>query len=174
MLQFQLGADLDVLVLRHGEAGNRVSVPAMDTKRPLTQSGRKEIEEVASAMRDRLNLKFDRIASSPLARAFQTAEIVEKAYGGASKLETWDELRPEGSRPELERKLSKLRRDARVLLVGHEPYLSTLMAGIIAGGGPARISLKKGGLAKLRISSFSPRATGELRWLLTPKQLKKL
>jgi len=164
---------LDVFLLRHGEAGNRISMPAKDSGRSLTQSGRKEIEDIADSIRDRLDLKFDRIASSPLARALQTAEIVAKAYKGSSKLETWDELRPEGSHPELEKRLSKLRRDGSVLLVGHEPYLSALMGEIISNGS-ARVSLKKGGIAKIRLSSFSPRATGELRWLLTPGQLKKL
>lgn len=165
---------MDVFVLRHGEAGNRVSMPTKDSGRPLTQSGRKEIEEIAESLYDGLKVKIDKIVSSPLARALQTAEIVNKAYRGSSKLETWDELRPDGSRPELERRLSKLGRDANVLLVGHEPYLSMLMSEIISGGNPARIALKKGGVAKICISSFSPRATGELKWLLTPKQIKKM
>ena len=99
---------------------------------------------------------------------------MEKAYRGGIRLETWDELRPEGSRQELEKRLSRLSRDANVMLVGHEPYLSALMGDMIADGGTAKILLKKGGVARIRISSFSPKATGELRWLLTPKQLRRM
>ena len=165
---------MDVFFLRHGEAGARVSVPTKDSGRPLTQSGRKEIEEIAESMHDRLGLKFDKIATSPLTRALQTAEVVDRAYARSSRLEKWEELSPEGSRSKLLERLSKLRRDSNILLVGHEPYLSTLMGEIIAGGGSAKISLKKGGLARVRISSLSPRATGELRWLLTPKQIRKM
>jgi hypothetical protein len=36
------------------------------------------------------------------------------------------------------------------------------------------IVLKKAGLAKLRISSMSPKLTGELRWLLTPMLPRKI
>jgi len=165
---------MNIFILRHGEAGNRSSVPSKDFERPLTLSGKQEIEDIAKVLHDRLEIKFARIATSPLARALQTAEIVSNAYKGSSKLEMWDELKPEGSKPSLERKLSKLRQDSNVLLVGHEPYLSTLMSSIISGEPPARIALKKGRLAKIRISSFSPKATGELKWLLTPKQIKKM
>lgn len=165
---------MDVFVLRHGEAGNRASVAARDSRRPLTQSGKEEIEEIAESLHDRLRIKIDKIATSPLARALQTAEIIDEVYRGPSRLETWEELRPEGSRPELERRLSRLNPDASIMLVGHEPYLSTLLGEIISGGNHANIALKKGGLARIRITSFSPKATGELRWLLTPKQLKKL
>jgi len=38
----------------------------------------------------------------------------------------------------------------------------------------AKIVLKKGGVAKVRITSFTPRVSGELRWLLTPKIIAKM
>ncbi|MGI0090289.1 MAG: phosphohistidine phosphatase SixA [Nitrososphaerales archaeon] len=164
---------MNIFILRHGEAGTRVSTPNTDFERPLTQSGREEIEEIAESLHDKLKTKFDKIATSPLARAFQTAEIVSQVYKKSSKLETWAELRPEGSKLDLERRLSKLRQDSNVLLVGHEPFLSSLITEIVSEGS-AKIALKKGGVAKIRVSSFSPKATGELRWLLTPKQLKKM
>jgi phosphohistidine phosphatase len=49
------------------------------------------------------------------------------------------------------------------------------MIGEIAfGNGAGGIVLKKAGLARLGITSFQPRIRGELRWLLTPKHLKKV
>jgi hypothetical protein len=36
------------------------------------------------------------------------------------------------------------------------------------------MSLKKAGLAKIRVISLTPNISGELRWLLTPRILKLL
>jgi len=89
-------------------------------------------------------------------------------------LEQWNELRPEANRSDLYRRLSKLKQDSEILLVGHEPYLGTMIGEMVSGNGNSHISLKKGGLAKIRVTSFVPKASGELRWLLTPKQIRKL
>ena len=117
---------------------------------------------------------FDRIIASPLKRAFDTGAIVSKTFKSVNVLEHWNELRPEGSRPDLYRRLSKLKQDSEILLVGHEPYLGTMIGEMVSGNGNSHISLKKGGLAKIRVTSFVPKASGELRWLLTPKQIRKL
>jgi len=165
---------VNVFILRHGEAGTRVSMPSRDSERSLTEAGKKEMEKVAESLFG-LGVEFDRIITSPLKRAMETAEIVAKAYDSKSpKLETWEELLPEGSKQALLQRLSKLRQDSDSLLVGHEPYLSTLISEIIVGNPRGRILLKKGGLAKVQITAFSPKATGELRWLLTPRHLKKM
>ena len=165
---------MNVFVLRHGEAGTHITMPSKDSERPLTESGRDDIESVATSLRN-LRVGFDRIVTSPLKRAKETAEIVANAYEeNAPKLEIWEELRPEGSRQEAIQRLSRLRQDADVLLVGHEPFLSSLVAEMISGSASTRITLKKGGVAKVQILSFAPKPSGELRWLLTPRHLKKM
>jgi len=117
-------------------------------------------------------LQIDRIYTSPLRRARETAEIAAKILEILT-LEEWDELKPDGSKAELYRKLAKLEQNSRPILVGHEPYL-TSMIGEIIGTTSAKIILKKGGLGKVRITSFTPRISGELRWLLTPKIITKM
>ena len=149
-------------------------MPSKDFERPLTESGRDDIESVASSLR-KLRVGLDKIVTSPLKRAKETAEIVAGIYEeNAPKLEIWEELRPEGNRQETVQRLSRLRQDADILLVGHEPYLSSLIGEVISGSSSTRISLKKGGVAKIQILSFAPRPSGELKWLLTPRQLKKM
>jgi len=160
------------VILRHGEAGKPVSASVRDAERPLTVSGKEEVEEVAESLED-LKLKFDLIASSPLKRSLESAKIVAKRLKKEKSLEMWDELKPEGDTKALYRRLAKLRQDACVLLVGHEPYLSS-MIGELIGARSARISLKKAGVARVEISTLTPSATGELRWLLTPRLLKKV
>lgn len=164
---------MNVFFLRHGEAGKRVTIPSRDFERSLTTSGIAEIEEIAESMKD-MDLEFDKITSSPLARALQTAEIVSRIYKKPGKPEVWDELRPEANRLELYRRLSRLKQDADVLLVGHDPFLTTVIGEVISGNLSTKIVLKKGGLARVQINSFTPKAAGELRWLLTPKQIKNM
>jgi len=166
-------AGVNIFVLRHGEAGSHATMPSKDLERPLTESGREDIELVAVSLH-KLRVGFDKIATSPLKRAKETAEIVAKVYEESSpKLEIWEELRPEGNKQETLQRLSRLKQDSDILLVGHEPYLSSMIGEIISGSS-SRILLKKGGIAKVQILSFAPKASGELRWLLTPKHLKKM
>ncbi len=165
---------VNIFVLRHGEAGTHAALPSKDSERPLTESGRDEVEKVAESLLS-LRVEFDRISTSPLKRAKDTAEIIVKAYNADSpKLEVWEELRPEGSKIDLIQRLSKLKQDSDVMLVGHEPYLSTFVGEIISGSALSRIVLKKAGVAKVQIHSFAPKINGELRWLLTPRQLRKM
>ena len=163
---------MDLFVLRHGEAGKTVSPSMKEFERPLTESGRKEIEAIAESLKY-WELDFDRILTSPLRRAEQTASIIAKTLKIQKLLENCDELKPEGSRLELYKRLSKMDQQSSVLVVGHEPYLSIMIGDIIAGN-TSHIDLKKGGMARIRIGTFSPRVSGELRWLLTPKQIRKI
>lgn len=147
-----------------------------DSGRALTAAGTEEIERVGASL-SKQGFKFDIVAASPLKRAKDTAEILNLGLKRQARVEVWPELSPEGARDALYMRLSRLRPDSSVLLVGHEPYLTTAMSEIAgaAGGHPrVRISLKKGGLAKMSVSGFSPRVEGELRWLLTPKQIRKM
>lgn len=164
---------MEVLVLRHGEAGKRGPIDSRDYERALTAVGREEVEEVAQSLKEQ-KLRVDKIVTSPLRRARETAEIVAERLKKRADLEAWDELKPEADRRGLYRRLSNLKQDGAVMLVGHEPYLSELISEVISGNARCRIALKKTGMAKLEVTSLSPTPHGELRWLLTPRQLKKL
>ena len=163
---------MDLYILRHGEAGTRIAIPLKDSERTLTVAGKEEIEDISKGLRE-LNLKFDKILSSPLKRAHETAAIVSEELE-CENVELWDELKPEGSRTELYKKLARFKQDSTVLVCGHEPYLSTMISDLIGSNGSIRISLKKGGIAKIRVRTFVPKTSGELRWLITPRLLKKI
>ena len=165
---------MELYILRHGEAGKRIPSGSRDSERPLTVAGQEEVVEVARAL-DRLGVKFDFVATSPLKRARQTADAVAKVLKvKKGSVEEWGELKPEGRRADLYRKLSQFKPESSVLVVGHEPYLSTMVSEIVFDGGNGRIVMKKAGLAKITVASFHPKIKGELRWLLTPKHLKKV
>lgn len=166
---------VELYILRHGEAGKRIPSVSKDSERTLTVTGQEEVKEVATAL-DRLGVTFDFVVTSPLKRASQTAGIVAKMLKvKRGSIEEWAELKPEGKKAELYRKLSQFKPESSVLMVGHEPYLSMMVSEIAFGSSTAgSIVLKKAGLAKLTVTAFQPRVKGELRWLLTPKLLKKI
>ncbi len=164
---------MDLFILRHAEAGKSLPARAKDAERALTADGKEELEEVARSLA-RMKIKPDHIVSSPLRRSRETAEIVAKALKKRGKVEIWDELKPEGSKVDLYKRLAKVKPESRVLMVGHEPYLTQVINDMMGHQGAARILLRKGGLARLSIKSLVPKPEGELRWLLTPRLLKRM
>ena len=165
---------MDLFILRHGEAGQRVSAGRGDFQRSLTTAGQKEVSDIATSLKD-LGIKLDIVISSPLKRAHQTASIVAKTFKIEKKMQGWAELSPEGNRLDLYNKLLQLKQQSSVLVVGHEPYLSEMISEMIfEGNNGGRIDLKKTGLARIRIVSSTPKFQGELRWLLTPKLLRNM
>lgn len=165
--------NLDLIILRHGEAGTRIPIPNEDSERALTEKGKTEVEEVAKSLR-RMKLKVSCIATSPLMRSLETAKIVAAGLKKKEELELWDELKPEGQRNALYERLSKLKEESVVLIVGHEPLLSSLIGDLVSGRPSSRISLKKAGVARVRVNTLKPKASGIMKWLLTPKQILKM
>jgi phosphohistidine phosphatase len=170
-------------LLRHADAephGTRA-----DSERRLTPRGERQARLAGLAL-GRADVSFHAVLVSPKVRAQQTARLA---------LEEWGEVRGDGGehgaaaghangREESGRQpvpqtyaplaggfdaaqaldaLAGTAADARVLLVGHEPDLS----GVVGELTGARIDLKKGGLAVVRLNG----ASGELVVLLRPREL---
>ena len=165
---------MELYILRHGEAGKRLQAGSKDSERALTIMGQEEVQQIARALA-RLGVQLDFIATSPLKRAYQTAVIVAKELNiKKGNVQEWNELKPEGKRQDLYRKLVQFNLESSIMIVGHEPNLSSAVAEIVFGDGIGGIVLKKAGLARLDVISFQPRIKGCLKWLLTPKQLRKI
>lgn len=167
---------MDLYILRHGKAGTHVADPVQDEARSLSGAGAQEMQSIARWIAAR-EIPFDLAVTSPLPRARETAEIVVRACGIENRLVAWIEL-AQGHDPGTV--LAKLQdaceRDpcpSTVLIVGHEPGLSTLISHIVAGHNEAGIVLKKGGFARIRDVSISPAVRGELAWLLTPGMMRE-
>lgn len=159
---------MDLYILRHGQAGQSTDSPE-DTLRELTSDGKSDIRKIARWVQSK-KLRFDVIATSPLPRASQTAEIVARRLHRESRVVVWDELSPGGDLSSVCSQVGKYGPDTKILIVGHEPALSHLIGKVITGGGTAYVSLAKGGLARIRNCSFEE-GRGELHWLLTPKMM---
>ena len=83
---------MDLFILRHGEAGKRLSSGSSDFDRPLTITGKREVTDIAKSLKD-FGVKFNFIITSPLKRAHQTASLVAMAFRSENKMEKWDEVK---------------------------------------------------------------------------------
>jgi phosphohistidine phosphatase len=148
-------------LLRHADAephGTRA-----DSQRRLTARGERQAR-LAGVAFGRAGVSFEAVLVSPKVRALQTAELAAEEWGeGQTALQTHAPLAGGFDAAQALDALAGTGADARVLLVGHEPDLS----GVVAELTGARIDLKKGGLAVVRLEG----GRGELVILLRPREL---
>ena len=163
---------MQLLIIRHGPAGEgaawaRTGHP--DAERPLTVEGR-ELMRLATPGLATLVSRLDVLATSPLTRAYQTAEIVAKGYD-EMPLTVVDALSSGGDRTELLEWIRAHRPGITIALVGHNPDLEELIAWLAAVRQHGFVKLKKGGAALVSFDATPTPGGGVLQWLLTPKQL---
>lgn len=166
---------MDLYLLRHAIAVER-GTPGYrrDRDRPLTPEGEKKMRRIARGLQA-LELSFDAILSSPFVRARQTAEIVAALFRAEDRLAFTDALAVGGDHQALIRELQDRSSNARgVLLVGHEPSLSTLISTLLGGGPSLSIMLKKGGVCKLSVDSLTYGRCATMEWLLAPNHLARI
>jgi phosphohistidine phosphatase len=149
-------------LLRHADAEPHGS--RSDSERRLTERGERQARLAGLAIA-RMDLDFDEVLVSPKERAQRTAALAAEAWSEEQRerLRIHEPLAGgfEGSRAfEV---LAGVPADGRLLLVGHEPDLST----VIGDTTGALVDLKKGGLAAVRLQSVG----GELVILLRPREL---
>lgn len=150
--------------LRHGLAFDREQWQKSDDLRPLTSKGMKNMVRQAEFMRG-LKLKLQVIITSPLTRAFQTADIVAKKLDLHHELVQDERLGPGFDIDRLVEVLKDHPDAQQVMLVGHEPDFSVTISALVGGGS---LVLKKGALARVDIISQEP-LQGDLVWLIPPK-----
>lgn len=164
---------MDLFILRHGIAAERDKLKYPDDdRRPLTPEGRKKLRRIAAFLKDR-GYRFDLVLTSPLVRARQTAEIATGVLGLEKNLRDSPHLSPSGDPRRLVAEIEGSKED-RVLLVGHEPYLSGLISMLLSGQQGLEIVLKKGGFCHLSAENLKYGRCAKLLALLPPKLLVSL
>ena len=149
-------------VLRHAEAephGTRA-----DSERRLTLRGEQQAR-IAGLALAQLGATFELVLFSPKVRARQTAELAAAEWDGEQRrrLRVHAALASGFDGAQALDAAHELSADGRLLLVGHEPDLSGVVAELTGG----RVDLKKGGLAVVRLTGVS----GELAVLMRPREL---
>jgi phosphohistidine phosphatase len=153
-------------LMRHGIAEDR-SLTGGDAGRQLTQRGTLRTAVVAKGL-DKLEVRFDRIISSPYVRARQTAEIIARIIRYEGEIMEDRRLVPEARFEEVS-DLIRENHDAEALLfTGHEPSMSGIISGLCAGG-QLMIEVKKTSVTAIEIERLRPQVAGTLLWALPPK-----
>jgi phosphohistidine phosphatase len=166
---------MKLLVIRHAIAETREEFARSgkdDDLRPLTAKGEKRMLRSTAGLR-RLVPEIQLLASSPLVRAVQTADIVARSYPRAAR-QTVEELAPDHKLPAFLRWLRERRQHEVVAAIGHEPHLSHLVSWLLAGRFTSFIELKKGAACLLELSDVPTPAEARLLWLHQPGQLSRL
>lgn len=150
-----------VLLVRHGDAVDGHGLP--DEARWLTEKGRVRTRQVAEVL-EREGLRFERMFTSALVRAVQTAEILATCGGFEGPVEVFEPLGHMG-------RITGLRAlDGHTsgvwALVGHEPSMGLYASRLIGSPFPA---FKKS--AALLLSRASDADTYRFEWYLRPSKL---
>jgi len=156
---------MELYLLRHAHAGDPAKWTSDDSDRPLSSRGRRQAERLGRLLAE-AGVEPDAIVASPKARATQTAEIVAEAIGGRAR--TDERLGFGFGLAELAGLVRDLGRPGRLLIVGHDPDFSELLADLL--GAPS-VPLRKGALARVDLDRDPAPGAGLLRWLVPPDLL---
>ena len=160
--------DRSIVLLRHGIAEDAGPGQA-DEARALTPEGHARMKQIGKGL-ERAFPRAHTIYASPLLRAQQTAMWVAKAYRMRAKVETTEVLVP-GATPRDLAEFLRSHTQRRLILVGHEPNLSTNLLALIRASESSALEFKKGGAACVRLNAAG---MGVLQWMMTPRLLTKL
>jgi phosphohistidine phosphatase len=138
-----------------------------DHARRLTAKGRKRFARLVRRLA-RAGVEADVIATSPLVRCRETAEILTAELVGQPRIEVVDALAPSSDWQSIVE--WTVEQDAgRVVWVGHAPCVGRLVA-LSIGDGSSAVRMQKGAIASISLDD-GPGQPGELEWLVTPEIL---
>ena len=144
-----------------------------DSRRPLTPRGEAYFRPAASGL-GRMAPRVEVLLSSPLERAWRTAEILAEVASWPAP-EALPALEPDIPPQKAAIALESYAGAGSVVLVGHRPGLHELASYLLTGdAGGADIRIEKGGALYLAFDGAPKPGAGALRWLLTPKNLRSM
>ncbi len=163
---------MNLFILRHASAGVRRTNPLLDIKRPLDKEGKRHSLQLAHILNN-LKVHFDLVISSPLKRSLQTASLVGTETGYEAKILLSEALAPTATFPQFQKLLHLYRAEENVLVVGHNPNLTSFLGCILvpsSSHAAAHVRLRKGSLARLNLT----RGPAVLQWMLDPRIVRSL
>jgi len=153
-----------LILVRHAEAEDAVT---SDEARRLTPRGHQQAANLRDALR-RASVTPEVVATSPLVRTTQTAEVLAALLSDGSGVVAIDLMRPGELRP---KKLSKQFAEfgvKTVILVGHMPDLSTYAAWLL-GVTEYAVPFDKGAAMGLSVRRGEfEEGCAVLEWFVTP------
>lgn len=153
-----------VYIVRHAEAVDGSNLE--DEWRYLTEKGRGAAKEMSSSIA-KTGSKPRLTITSPLTRAVQTAEIMAAKACRRNVVVASRLLLPGADIGELSAHLKSCKDAKRVMLVGHEPQLGSLVATLLGREGE-EVPLKKGACVMLKLDPDFAGKPAVFLWYLVP------
>jgi len=163
---------MDLFIVRHGIAGDRLAWRGRDADRPLTPKGVERTRAVAEGLHA-LGCRPDRIGTSPLLRASQTADLMAEVLGPDVPVEVCSFLGMGASAREVAAWLRGLD-DETVMIVGHMPGVAEIASGLLCRGASLPIVFRKAAVCCLAFDGRPGPGRARLEWLLQPRHLRGL
>ena len=139
----------DLYLVRHARAAGRGPDYPDDSKRPLIRKGHAQAKTLTKVF-ETLNVKFDRLFSSPYIRAAQTAEPLGTCLQKGRRVQYLETLAGDDYAQLLyDLKESLESKDEVITLVGHEPYLGELASLLLTDAQALTIAFKKAAFMQL-------------------------
>ena len=160
---------MTLYLLRHGDAIRDTLIH--DSDRPLSDAGREQAAAAGRFLRAG-KTGIEHIFCSPLLRAQQTAAGVLNEIG-PTPLSTTEHLTSSSDPRHILREVSELNKET-VLLIGHEPHLSTTISVLLAGDERSRVMMRPCSLACLSVVASPKHDNSLLQWLIHPGQMLNL
>jgi phosphohistidine phosphatase len=157
-----------IVLVRHGAADDPEE-GINDRARALTDKGRRKTERVARGLGGCLGA-VDLMASSPLLRAVQTADVLDTHLHAGRRVET-ALLEPSADAGGLLEWLNAETGSELAVLVGHEPQLNTLAALALVGEPRGFMVFRKSAACLLEFDDGLVPGGALLRWFMSPSQL---
>jgi phosphohistidine phosphatase len=170
---------LRVLVVRHAIAEDAVEFArtgSPDAERPLTKDGRRKMRQASRGLID-LVPQVGVIASSPLTRAVETAEILAVRYAKANvepEMIRLSALAPGKPGSLLLSWLDEQAREQPVMVVGHEPHLGQFVSWALTGLRDSFVEFKKGAAVLLEFEDEVRAGRAKLLWSVRPGHLRTI
>lgn len=162
---------MELLIVRHAIAFERDDHRWRDDgARPLSPAGMRRARKAAAGLKE-FSKAPERLLTSPLVRAKQTAQILTDVAGWPPAEEA-PELSPGAPALAVLTLLGK-DRCKLVAVVGHQPGLGALLTACLLGEDRALpIEFKKNAVACVSFEGRPRAGRGALEWLATPRMLR--
>ncbi len=159
---------MKIFLIRHCEAIDyQTETVRNDEYRFITPKGRKISTTVFKKIRDEF-AGLEKIYTSPLIRAVQTAEILASTLKFKFDVEVVNELAMSSAPSAVAELIKRNAIFESMAFVGHEPMMSKLVDEL-TGMGEAKFSFKKSGVCYI---DYDPKLSkGEFKWYINPKTL---
>jgi len=157
---------MKIFFIRHAEAIEyETPTVTSDEYRFITPDGRKVSKEIVKHLKEKF-LGLEKIFTSSLIRAVQTAEIFADELNFEGEVELVDELKNEATTSSLQQLIKENSELNSIALVGHEPKMSLLLK-IYTGLTELDFDFKKSGVCLVDFDVES--GEGKLEWYFNPK-----